>query len=120
MEVAPAFAEGGEKRRKLAALLGALSHPTRLAILEYLARAEQACCCKDVVGSLDLAQSTVSQHLRILVDAGLVRYTPDRQRSIYEVDRAALDGLARAIDRLVTTCCAVPGSVSCKDFSGIS
>ena len=48
------------------------------------------CCCKDVVDTVDLAQSTVSQHLKVLVEAGLVRYAPDRQRSRYEIDRAAV------------------------------
>ena len=41
----------------------------------------------------DLAQSTVSQHLKVLVEAGLVKFAPDRQRSRYEIDREALAGL---------------------------
>ena len=89
----------------LAMRLGALSHPVRLAILKHLS-ASGCCCCKDVVRSTELAQSTVSQHLKILVDAGLVRYTPDRQRSRYEVDRAALEELGAAISGLLRSCCA--------------
>ena len=91
----------------MASMLAALSHPARLAILGHLAGAD-TCCCKDVVGCLDLAQSTVSQHLKTLVEAGLVRYTPDRQRSIYAVDREAVSELARSITRLLSTCCAAP------------
>ena len=54
------------------------------------------CCCKEVVGRRIFAQSTVSQHLKVLVDAGLVRVKADRQRSLLRVDRAALaDGSAR-------------------------
>ena len=67
--------------------LAALSHPARLAILRHLSM--RGCsCCKDVVETIDLAQSTVSQHLKVLVEAGLVRYAPDRQRSRYEIDRS--------------------------------
>lgn len=91
----------------LAARLGALAHPARIAILQHLAGVE-ACCCKDVVERLDLAQSTVSQHLKVLVDAGLVRLTPGRPRSRYEVDRAALAALSDSIGRLLVSCCAHP------------
>ncbi len=101
----PARAE----RAATAAMLAALSHPARLAILQHLAAAE-SCCCKDVVVRLDLAQSTVSQHLKVLVEAGLVRYTPDRQRSIYEVDRDAVSGLSRSISGILSICCAVPAA----------
>lgn len=84
--------------------LTALAHPARLAILRELA-AREACCCKDVVERLDLAQSTVSQHLRVLVEAGLVRYEPDNRRSRYTLDRARLAGLNDALSALVRACC---------------
>jgi DNA-binding transcriptional ArsR family regulator len=58
------------------------------------------------VERLDLAQSTVSQHLKVLVDAGLVRFSPDRQRSRYELDGAALKHLASSLAALVDDCCA--------------
>jgi DNA-binding transcriptional ArsR family regulator len=96
-----------DERTALAARLAALAHPARIDILQHLAGVE-ACCCKDVVARLDLAQSTVSQHLKVLVDAGLVRLTPGRPRSRYEVDRAALAALSAAIDHLVDSCCAPP------------
>jgi ArsR family transcriptional regulator len=88
----------------LAAKLAALSHPARLAILRHLSM--RGCsCCKDVVDTVDLAQSTVSQHLKVLVEAGLVRYAPDRQRSRYEIDRAAVASLSRAVSGLLDSCC---------------
>jgi len=97
--------------KTVAGKLGALAHPARIEILRHLAGRE-ACCCKDVVECLDLAQSTVSQHLKVLVDAGLVRLTPDRQRSRYEVDRAALADLSGAVTGLLDACCAPPRRVA--------
>jgi len=89
---------------ELAVRLGALSHPARLEILKHLA-ARECCCCKDVVGRLDLAQSTVSQHLKILVEAGLVRVRADRQRSLYEINHRAMADTASGVAALVASCC---------------
>ncbi|MEI5677477.1 MULTISPECIES: ArsR/SmtB family transcription factor [unclassified Mesorhizobium] len=91
--------------KAVALRFAALSHPTRIEILRYLSGSE-ACCCKDVVGQLDLAQSTVSQHLKILVEAGLVRFSPEKQRSRYEIDRQALAGFSGLVTALVEDCCA--------------
>ena len=96
-----------EDRRLVAERLAALAHPARIEILQHLAERD-ACCNKDVVGRMELAQSTVSQHLKVLVGAGLVRYAPERQRSMYSLDRAALAGLSQALDGLVDACCAAP------------
>lgn len=49
----------------------ALGHPARIAILRRLADQREA-CCGDIVNTLPLAQSTVSQHLQVLKDAGLL------------------------------------------------
>ena len=100
-------AEARCDRVVMAEKLAALAHPARIKILQHLAGVE-ACCCKVVVERLDLAQSTVSQHLKVLVEAGLVRLTPERRRSRYEVDRAALAALARSIGGLLGSCCAGP------------
>ena len=87
-----------------AARLAALSHPARLEILRRLG-CGSPCCCKEVVDHLDLAQSTVSQHLKVLVDAGLVRYAPQGPRSLYEIDAEALSALSTALAALVEDCC---------------
>lgn len=92
---------------KLARELNALAHPARIQILRYLTQAN-GCCCKDVVGQFDLAQSTVSQHLKILVDAGFLLMQPDGQRSRYAVNREALQSLAAAVNGFVASsvaCC---------------
>ena len=88
----------------LARGLAALAHPARLEILRHLAERD-ACCCKDVVDRMNLAQSTVSQHLKVLVDAGIVRYATDRQRSRYEIDRVAVKDLADALSGVFQQCC---------------
>lgn len=88
---------------RLAERLGALSHPARQEILKHLSLSAR-CCCKDVVGRLDLAQSTVSQHLKVLVAAGLVRVRPDRQRSLYEIDHIALAETADGVAALAACC----------------
>ena len=85
-----------------------MSHPARIGILMQLAGAGP-CCCKQVVQSFDLAQSTVSQHLKVLVDAGLVRQSSKAQHSFYELDRVALADVSAAFSGLAARCCA-PGS----------
>lgn len=56
---------------ELAAIFRALGHPARLAIIKQLALRDEA-CCGEIVDHLPLAQSTVSQHLQVLKDAGLL------------------------------------------------
>lgn len=90
-----------------AARLAALAHPARLAILRHLA-GRPACCCRDVVERMDLAQSTVSQHLKVLVDAGFVRFETDRRRSRYTVDGNAVASLAREVQILLACCRSTP------------
>ena len=61
-----------EKEIALANYAKALSHPARIAILNLLVK-KQACICGDIVDELPLSQSTVSQHLIVLKDAGLIK-----------------------------------------------
>ena len=73
----------------LALIARALSHSARLDILRTLG-ANGTCHCADVVDALPLAQSTVSQHLRVLREAGLICGTTDGPRSCYCLDADAL------------------------------
>jgi len=57
--------------QQLAKAMRALSHPARLAILRYLSDISTP-CCGDVMSCVDLAQSTVSQHLKVLREAGWI------------------------------------------------
>lgn len=90
--------------RQLSTRFAALAHPARIEILRHLASHERS-CCGEVVRKLDLAQSTVSQHLKVLVEAGLVSFEPDRQRSRYRINREALAGLSDSVETLVKSCC---------------
>lgn len=73
----------------LAALARALAHPARIQILRTLA-ARGTCVCGQIVDTLPLAQSTVSQHLKALREAGLICGETDGPRTCYCVDAAAL------------------------------
>jgi ArsR family transcriptional regulator, arsenate/arsenite/antimonite-responsive transcriptional repressor len=97
----------------LADMFAALAHPARIRILRHLA-GHSACNCKQVVGQVKLAQSTVSQHLKVLVDAGLVRYEPRQQQSSYSLSPAAVEVLSNSVARLAGECCP-PRSVRIKD-----
>ena len=77
---------------ELTAALRALGHPVRLSILRILTEhGASDCCCTDVTESLPLAQSTVSQHIKVLLDAGLIERKPRGTRNCYFVraDRLA-------------------------------
>ena len=70
---------------KLANYAKALSHPARVAILKLLIK-KQACICGDIVDELPLAQSTVSQHLKELKSAGLIKGEIDGAKVCYCID----------------------------------
>lgn len=70
----------------LALALRALGHPVRLDILRILAReCSEPCCCTDVTGCLPLAQSTVSQHIKVLLEAGFVERHAKGTRNCYTI-----------------------------------
>jgi len=61
-----------DQQNELAILAKALGHPARIAIIEYLLKVD-TCICGDIVNELPLAQPTVSQHLKELKNAGLIK-----------------------------------------------
>jgi DNA-binding transcriptional ArsR family regulator len=65
-----------EEQNKLATLLKAMAHPARIAILQQLLKTN-TCICGDLVDELGLAQPTISQHLKELKTAGLIKGTID-------------------------------------------
>ena len=74
--------EFNRKENSLADFADAISHPARVAILKELAR-RQTCICGEIVEVLPLAQSTVSQHLKELLKAGLITGRIDGVKSCY-------------------------------------
>lgn len=73
-----------------AAVCKALGHPARVRILEHL-RAVDSCICGRIVEILPLAQSTVSQHLKVLKQAGLVKGDVEGPAVCYCVDKTLLE-----------------------------
>ncbi len=61
-----------DQQNRMAILCKALGHPARVAIVEYLLQVNE-CICGDIVNELPLSQSTVSQHLRELKNAGIIK-----------------------------------------------
>lgn len=74
--------EFSKKENELSAFAKAISHPARIAILNAIAR-RNTCICGEIVEVLPLAQSTVSQHLKELLHAGLITGTVDGVKSCY-------------------------------------
>jgi DNA-binding transcriptional ArsR family regulator len=73
------------KDNKIAKYAKALAHPARVAILQLLIK-KQACICGDIVDELPLSQSTVSQHLKELKEAGLIKGDIDGVKVCYCID----------------------------------
>jgi len=91
--------EGDEADEELATLSKALGHLARVKIVRILIR-RNACICSDIVEELPLAQSTVSQHLKVLKEAGLIRGDVDSPRVCYCIEPRALRRLRALIGGL--------------------
>ncbi|MEI2739287.1 MAG: metalloregulator ArsR/SmtB family transcription factor [Chitinophagaceae bacterium] len=78
------------KEQDLANFAKAMAHPARIAILKVLALRNE-CICGEIVGLLPLAQSTVSQHLKELKNAGLISGSIDGPRSCYCINWNAFE-----------------------------
>lgn len=81
---------------RLLKMFKALGNPTRLAILKQLAEC-QPCVCGNIVSTLPLAQSTVSQHLKVLKEAGLIFSYEEGPATCYSIDNEGLAWLKQMI-----------------------
>ncbi len=88
--------EGPVADDELALLAKAIAHPARVRIVRLLSRKE-ARVCSQIVGELPLAQSTVSEHLRILKEAGLIRSREEGSRVEYCINSPVLRRLKALI-----------------------
>jgi DNA-binding transcriptional ArsR family regulator len=76
-------------QNEIALIAKALGHPARIAILQYLSE-QKSCVCGDIVDELPLSQSTVSQHLKELKKAGLIKGEIEGPSVCYCIDSKAL------------------------------
>lgn len=103
-------AEFSEADQKIADLARTLGHPARIAILRILAE-KNTCICGEIVEVLPLAQSTVSQHLKELLNANLIKGTVDGLKSCYCINWDTMNDFSQELDFLFkdllsqTKCC---------------
>jgi ArsR family transcriptional regulator, arsenate/arsenite/antimonite-responsive transcriptional repressor len=91
---------------RLAQFAKALSHPARIAIIKMLAQ-KSSCICNEMVEKLPLSQSTVSQHLKELKSAGIIKGTIDGPRVCYCLDEKTCREAKLFFDNIfqVIKCC---------------
>ena len=96
------------KDNRLAKYAKALAHPARIAILQLLTK-KQTCICGDIVDEIPLSQSTVSQHLKELKDAALIKGDIEGAKVCYCIDekewKAAKESLNKLFDSFTGNCC---------------
>ncbi|WP_420583345.1 ArsR/SmtB family transcription factor [Reichenbachiella sp.] len=99
-------------QNELAVMSKALGHPARIAILEYLLKAN-SCICGDIVGELGLAQATVSQHLKELKNLGIIKGNIEGTSTCYCIDSEKWESISVAFSQFFAkqticvegTCC---------------
>ena len=100
-----------DKQNQIAILAKALGHPARIAIIEYLMKVD-TCICGDIVDKLPLAQPTVSQHLKELKNAGLIKGSIEGNSICYCIDEKAMKklqsyfaGIFLNLEKKKSNCC---------------
>ena len=100
-----------DRQNAVAVMLKALGHPARVAIVEYLIKVDE-CICGDIVSELPLAQPTVSQHLKELKTAGLIKGNVEGNSICYCVNEEAIAelqlyfaGIAHHLQDKKSNCC---------------
>ena len=100
-----------DQQNELAILAKALGHPARIAIIEYLLKVD-TCICGDIVNELPLAQPTVSQHLKELKNAGLIKGNFEGAYICYCIDEVGFEKIkgffqivAQHLEKTKNQCC---------------
>jgi ArsR family transcriptional regulator, arsenate/arsenite/antimonite-responsive transcriptional repressor len=96
---------------RLAAMLKALGNPLRFRIMQYLAD-KQMCITGEIVEYTTLAQSTVSQHLKVLRDAGLIEGEIEGPATCYCISVEGIQFLKTQVDRWLPNCCTIEPATS--------
>jgi ArsR family transcriptional regulator len=104
MKDLPLIQSLSQEEVRLAAMLKALGNPVRFRIMSYLAE-KQVCITGDIVEFTTLAQSTVSQHLKVLREAGLIEGEIEGPATCYCVSADGMRFLKAQIDRWLPDCC---------------
>ncbi|CAC9974770.1 MULTISPECIES: helix-turn-helix transcriptional regulator [Flavobacterium] len=89
-----------DKQNQIATIAKALGHPARIAIIEYLLKVNE-CICGDIVNELPLAQPTVSQHLKELKNAGLIKGNIEGNAICYCIDENTFDILKAYFSNII-------------------
>ena len=100
-----------EYLQQLASFTKVLSHPARMAILEYLAK-QNRCISGDITGEIPLSRSTVSQHLQELKSAGLIKGTVSGTRVYYCIDTENVNKLKKEMHEFMERIATKKGSCS--------
>lgn len=87
------------KDNKIAKYAKAFAHPARVAILKLLIQ-KQACICGDIVDELPLSQSTISQHLKELKEAGLIKGSVEGAKVCYCIDEIEWESARKYLNDL--------------------
>lgn len=97
-----------QAQNELAILAKALGHPARIAIIEYLLKVD-SCICGDIVDELPLAQPTVSQHLKELKSAGLIKGNVEGTAICYCIHEEGFEKIksffSHVIEQTKNKCC---------------
>ncbi|MDP9958076.1 DNA-binding transcriptional ArsR family regulator [Epilithonimonas hungarica] len=91
-----------EQQNRIANIAKALGHPARIAIIEYLMKVNE-CICGDIVNELPLAQPTVSQHLKELKNAGIIKGNIEGNSICYCIDEKAIEVLNGYFSKIIET-----------------
>ncbi|SUX47819.1 Uncharacterized HTH-type transcriptional regulator Rv0081/MT0088 [Chryseobacterium indoltheticum] len=91
-----------DKQNQIATIAKALGHPARIAIIEYLMKVNE-CICGDIVNELPLAQPTVSQHLKELKNAGIIKGNISGNAICYCIDEKTIEILNTYFSAIVQT-----------------
>ncbi len=86
------------RQNELAVYAKALGHPARIAILDFLMNG--TCVCGDIVDEIGLAQSTISQHLKELKNAGLIKGIIEGPKTCYCINEEGWNNAQQAINSL--------------------
>lgn len=90
-----------DQQNQMAIIAKALGHPARIAIIEYLMKVNE-CICGDIVNELPLAQPTVSQHLKELKNAGIIKGSIEGNSICYCIDEKTFEMLNSYFSNIIS------------------